>query len=135
MIKIDLEHRRKVGQKVRLEAYLKSFPELGAAGDLPVDLIFAEYQVRRQFGTTAGLVILQDRKDTNGDTSKMNGGRTTRHCTRHRPRPYVDTTASLAFFHSIDVMYVASSEPGTFVHVAPRSAERNSPFCQVPIAT
>src|SRR5437660_8836073 len=49
MIKIDLERRRKAGQKIRIDAYLKSFPELGTADDLPVDLILAEYQVRRQF--------------------------------------------------------------------------------------
>ena len=65
----------------------------------------------------------------------MMGGKSMCHCTRHRPRLYVDTTASLAFFHSTDVMSVASSEPGTFVQVAPRSAERNNPFCHVPIAT
>src|SRR5262245_20273999 len=55
MIKIDLERRRKAGQKVRLEAYLKPFPELGTADDLPVDLILAEYQARRQFGTAPDL--------------------------------------------------------------------------------
>src|SRR5262249_35734487 len=47
LIKIDLERRRKAGQKVRLDAYLKPFPELGAADDLPADLILAEYQARR----------------------------------------------------------------------------------------
>src|SRR5262245_40246351 len=55
LIKIDLERRRKAGQKVRLEAYLKPFPELGTADDLPVDLILAEYQARRQFGTAPDL--------------------------------------------------------------------------------
>ena len=55
MIKIDLERRRKAGDKVRVEAYLKPFPELGTADDLPADLILAEYQARRQFGAKADL--------------------------------------------------------------------------------
>jgi serine/threonine protein kinase/HEAT repeat protein len=50
LIKLDLEHRRKAGQKVRIESYLKPLPELGTADDLPVDLILAEYQMRRQAG-------------------------------------------------------------------------------------
>jgi serine/threonine protein kinase len=55
MVKIDLERRWKAGQKVRLDGYLKHFPELGTSNDLPVDLILAEYQMRRQFGTASGL--------------------------------------------------------------------------------
>ena len=56
MIKIDLERRRRIGQRVRLEAYLRHLPELGSAQDPPVDLILAEYQVRRQFGVSSGLL-------------------------------------------------------------------------------
>jgi predicted Ser/Thr protein kinase len=55
MIKIDLERRRRAGQKARVESYLKYFPELGTADDLPVDLLFAEYQARRQSGAEPDL--------------------------------------------------------------------------------
>ncbi len=91
MIKIDLEHRRKAGQKVRLEAYVKSFPELGAADDLPVDLIFAEYQVRRQFGTTANLADYAQRfpRQVEGaaETDRRSGcGRVQTEVFHRRPR-------------------------------------------------
>ena len=57
---IDLEQRRRRGEKVLLEHYLVSFPELGSAQDLPVELIAAEYRIRRLQGDP--LRIEGDRK-------------------------------------------------------------------------
>jgi serine/threonine protein kinase len=50
LIPIDLEQRHQRGEKVVLESYLKDFPELGAAADIPVELISAEYRIRRLKG-------------------------------------------------------------------------------------
>ena len=55
MVKIDLERQWQNGRRVSLESYLKDFPELGGVGDVSVDLIQAEYEVRRQFGVPATL--------------------------------------------------------------------------------
>jgi predicted Ser/Thr protein kinase len=55
MVKIDLRHRWQRGRRVVLDAYLKSYPELGTPDTLPVDLILAECQVRRQYGSRARL--------------------------------------------------------------------------------
>ncbi len=55
MVKIDLEYRWQRGQRARLEAYLKALPELGAAADLPADLLLAEYEARRGCGAAADL--------------------------------------------------------------------------------
>jgi serine/threonine protein kinase len=57
MVKIDLERNWRLGRQVSLESYLKEFPELGSPGDVAVDLIQAEYEVRRQFGA---LLTLED---------------------------------------------------------------------------
>ncbi len=50
LIPLDLEQRRKRGEQVLLENYLADFPELGAAAELPVELIGAEYRIRRLQG-------------------------------------------------------------------------------------
>src|SRR5947209_8768519 len=55
MVKIDLEHRWQRGRRARLEGYLKALPELGAAADLPADLLLAEYEARGQCGAAADL--------------------------------------------------------------------------------
>ncbi len=55
MVKIDLEKQWHAGQRVPLDAYLKTFPELGTPATVAVDLILAEYQVRKQFGATVEL--------------------------------------------------------------------------------
>src|SRR5579871_650800 len=44
MIERDLAHHWEAGRKIRVEDYLKDFPELGFANDLPIELIAAEYQ-------------------------------------------------------------------------------------------
>src|SRR5687767_2335715 len=55
MVKIDLAHRWRLGRKHSIDGYLKHFPELGSAGTVPVELILAEYEIRRQFGSPAEL--------------------------------------------------------------------------------
>jgi len=55
MVKIDLERQWQNGRQVRLESYLKEFPELGTPADVAADLIHAEYEVRRQSGAPAEL--------------------------------------------------------------------------------
>jgi hypothetical protein len=50
LIPTDLEQRRRRGENVLLENYLTDFPELGSAQDLPVELIGAEYRIRRLQG-------------------------------------------------------------------------------------
>lgn len=50
LIAIDLESRWKLGQPVSLEYYLEQFPELGGARGMPVQLVHAEYCVRRACG-------------------------------------------------------------------------------------
>jgi predicted Ser/Thr protein kinase len=53
MVKIDMRRRWERGRRVIVEAYLKTYPELGTAETVPVDLLEAECQVRRQFGSRA----------------------------------------------------------------------------------
>ena len=55
MVKIDLQRQWERGRQVSLESYLGEFPELGSPGDVSVDLIQAEYEVRRQFGAPLAL--------------------------------------------------------------------------------
>jgi HEAT repeat protein len=59
MIKIDLRRRWQSGRHVRLEAYLKNFPELGTADTVPADLILAEYHARRLAGAADPAAIVQ----------------------------------------------------------------------------
>jgi hypothetical protein len=49
MVKIDLERQWRGGRRISLESYLEQFPELGSPGDVPADLIQAEYEVRREW--------------------------------------------------------------------------------------
>jgi formylglycine-generating enzyme required for sulfatase activity len=53
MVKIDLERQWQRGRQISLESYLAQFPELGRPEDVSADLIWAEYEVRRQFGAAA----------------------------------------------------------------------------------
>ena len=51
LIKVDLENRWHNHRAPRqIEAYVAEFPELGAGGHIPCDLIYEEYHVRRQAG-------------------------------------------------------------------------------------
>ncbi len=55
LIAADLAERLHTGETARLEDYLRRFPELGTADDLPCELIVAEYHARRHQGEAAGL--------------------------------------------------------------------------------
>lgn len=55
LIPIDLDHRWHRREPLLLEDYLETYPELGSAAELPVDLIYAEYRVRSQHGDTPAL--------------------------------------------------------------------------------
>jgi hypothetical protein len=48
LIPIDLDNRWARRERLLLEDYLDSYPELGSSDKLPVDLIYAEYRVRVQ---------------------------------------------------------------------------------------
>src|SRR5207245_8848979 len=61
LIKTDLEIRWRRGQTVPLERYLDRFPELGAAGTLPPELIYEEYCVRQRHGDKPDLGSYQPR--------------------------------------------------------------------------
>lgn len=61
LIGLDLENHWKKGRVIGLEYYLEKFPELGGAGDLPVELIYLEYRVRTQFGDRPRLETYQPR--------------------------------------------------------------------------
>ena len=50
LVKTELSIRWQRKQKVLLEQYLKSYPELGSAGALPAELIFEEFRVRQLHG-------------------------------------------------------------------------------------
>ena len=51
LVKVDLEIRWSDTSKGQpLEYYLEAFPEIGAHGDIPVDLIYEEYQIRNAAG-------------------------------------------------------------------------------------
>lgn len=52
LIKIDLRRRWQNGIPVPVESYLRNYPELGSTDTAPVSLILAEYNARREFGTT-----------------------------------------------------------------------------------
>jgi tetratricopeptide (TPR) repeat protein/predicted Ser/Thr protein kinase len=55
LVKIDLRHHWQEGRRVRLESYLKAYPELGTPEAVAVDLIQAEFEARRQKGETPDL--------------------------------------------------------------------------------
>jgi serine/threonine protein kinase/WD40 repeat protein len=61
LVKIDLERQWHAGGRVRLEDYLRRFPELGSPQSVPADLIQAEYEVCRQFGAPADLADFRRR--------------------------------------------------------------------------
>ena len=50
LVKLDLDSRIRRGIPRELEDYLADFPELGAGGGPPCDLLFEEFHLRRQAG-------------------------------------------------------------------------------------
>jgi hypothetical protein len=61
MVKIDLERRWQRGQPARLEGYLKSLPELGAAEHVPADFLLAEFEARKHCGLPVDLAEFAQR--------------------------------------------------------------------------
>ena len=61
LVKVELEalYRKKRG--LPLETYLKRYPELGAADELPPALLYEEYRVRRLFGDHPTLELYRER--------------------------------------------------------------------------
>jgi serine/threonine protein kinase len=55
LVKIDLERQWQLNRRPRLEGYLHHYSELGTQDTVPVELILAEFEVRRQFTGTADL--------------------------------------------------------------------------------
>jgi hypothetical protein len=53
LIRIDLERHWQKGQRRQIEEYLASYPEIGSPDTLPVELILAEHEARRQACTPA----------------------------------------------------------------------------------
>jgi serine/threonine protein kinase len=50
MVGIDLRRRWRCGQRVTLESYLPTYPELGTRETVPLELLHAEYQARLEGG-------------------------------------------------------------------------------------
>jgi predicted Ser/Thr protein kinase len=50
MVKLDLKHHWQRGHRVRLESYLRHFPELGTPETVPAELVHAEFEARRLAG-------------------------------------------------------------------------------------
>ncbi len=61
LIPTDLAYRWRRGDKPLLEQYLESFPELGGASGLPVELIYDEYRIRTKYGHKPDLDSYQQR--------------------------------------------------------------------------
>jgi serine/threonine protein kinase len=52
IVQIDLRRRWREQQKVRVETYLKSLPELGTPETAPASLLLAEFEARRERGSS-----------------------------------------------------------------------------------
>jgi hypothetical protein len=61
LISMDLEARWSRGLRIILDDYVRTFPELGLMGTLPVRLIFQEYRVRQLFGDRPALETYRTR--------------------------------------------------------------------------
>src|SRR5262245_11911881 len=56
LIKVDLEYRHQRGCLRSLGDYFDAFPELCAEGEVPFDLIYEDFHIRKQAGET---VVIQ----------------------------------------------------------------------------
>jgi tetratricopeptide (TPR) repeat protein/predicted Ser/Thr protein kinase len=55
LVTIDLRHHWQEGRRVRLESYLRAYPELGTAETVAVEIIQSEIEARRLHGETPDL--------------------------------------------------------------------------------
>lgn len=51
LVTVDLKRQWRQGRPVIIESYLERYPELADRGSVPVDLIQAEYEARRESGS------------------------------------------------------------------------------------
>jgi hypothetical protein len=58
MVKIDLERQWQLGRRPRAEDYAAAYPELGAGGGVPAELLQAKFEVGHQFGAPVSLTEL-----------------------------------------------------------------------------
>src|SRR5262249_23511292 len=63
LVKVDLAKQWQRGRRISLELYLKSYPELGTAETVSVELIRAEYEIRTQHGALQDLSHFPRRRD------------------------------------------------------------------------
>src|SRR4051794_18749914 len=54
-VKVDLQKQWQRGHRLKVEDYLRLYPEVGNAETVPADLLLVELQVRRQIGEVPGL--------------------------------------------------------------------------------
>ena len=67
LVKIDLQQQWQRGARSNVESYLERFPELGAVQEPPVELIQAEFELRRQFDAPATFADLVQRFPTRAE--------------------------------------------------------------------
>jgi predicted Ser/Thr protein kinase len=94
LVKIDLERRWQGGRHVRLESYLRSVPELGSPETVAADLIYAEYEARRRFGSPPDLAEFAKRFPRQADELRQLVGQAARQTLAGRDAPRGDTTPS-----------------------------------------
>ncbi len=71
LVKVDLEYRWQGRRAPKLvEAYLAEFPDLAVNGELPCDLIYEEYHVRRQHGDEVAIADYCQRFPARADELK-----------------------------------------------------------------
>jgi serine/threonine protein kinase len=61
LVQTDLEIRWRRGETAELERYLQTFPELGSAATLPVELLYEEFRIRQLYGDKPPLDAYQAR--------------------------------------------------------------------------
>jgi serine/threonine protein kinase len=61
MVKIDLDRQWQRGQRQTLESYLRTYPDIGDSGTVPVRLIEAELKARAAAGEAVDLAAVQNR--------------------------------------------------------------------------
>ncbi len=72
LVKSELEIRCRKGQSVRLEDYLRRFPELASSSGVVARLLYEEYRVRQLFGDRPELTTFRQRfPDHFGDLEKL----------------------------------------------------------------
>src|SRR5262249_30410961 len=118
MVMIDQERRLQLGQRARLEAYLKALPELGPADRLPADLLLAEYDARQQCGAAVEVAEFGRRFPRQADELRRlleqrrdEAGPATRHSSLETTRPAGDGTDAISTAPAPAVPLLPSAVP------------------------